>query len=222
MSASAKVCIVDDDENVRASLRALLESAGFSVLDFSSGKSLLSQFVEAGCDCVIADMRMPQMDGLELQQQLRKVAQGLSIIFITAYGDVHSAVQALRSGAVDFIEKPFDDETIINTVHAALRRVQPNYIEPMPEAAAADKAGSARPAASEEAKARIAALSPREQQVFRLLVTGLSNKAIARELSLSPRTVEIHRGNIMRRLGVHNLAQLVRLGLAGGINGMTH
>jgi two-component system response regulator FixJ len=180
----------------------------------------LAQLDDLGQGCVIIDVRMGKMDGLQLQQELNDAGCNLPLIFITAHGDVSGAVRALKSGAIDFIEKPFDDELLIGTVCAALQRVRPNHVAPIAERALALEAEAARPAAVEQTSARVAALSPRERQVLGFLVAGLSNKAIARELSLSPRTVEIHRGNIMRRLGARNLAHVVQMALAGGIKGV--
>ena len=189
------VHVVDDDEAVCRAIVMLLRAARIRGEAYSSGFALLDALPSLGstrAGCVITDVRMPGLDGLELLRRLRAVGFPGPVVVMTAHGDVSTAVQAMKAGAVDFIEKPFDDEALLATISAAL-----------------DTSGASGTAA--EAVARVAALSPREREVLDLLIMGKPNKAIARDLGLSPRTVEIHRARLMTRLDVSSLAEAVRL-----------
>jgi two-component system response regulator FixJ len=195
--------VIDDEDAVRRSLRLLLGSAGYAVKVFEAGDTFL-QAASAGMPlgCVLLDLRMPGMDGLEVQRVMTARRLPHPVVVITAHGDVPQAVQAMKAGACDFIEKPFDGEAILRAVEAALEARLST------EAEAREAAGAA---------ARIAALSGREAEVLRGVLAGRRNKMIAQELGISPRTVEIHRGNMMAKLGVGSLSEAVRLALAAGI-----
>jgi two-component system, LuxR family, response regulator FixJ len=197
------VHVIDDDEAVRRALAMLLRSAGFPTETHFSGLAFLGVLPtlgEGGIGCVLTDVRMPGLDGLQLLHRLRECDFRRPVIVMTAHGDIPTAVQAMKAGASDFIEKPFDDEVILAAVDAALKVA----------GQASGHTGPVNPAVA-EAAARIAALSPREREVLELLMVGKSNKIIAHELDLSPRTVEVHRARLMARLGVDSLAEAVRL-----------
>lgn len=202
MSRERRVYIVDDDEAVRDSLAVLLESKAFAVRSFGSAAEFLTAAPSLPLGCLIADIRMPEMGGLELQQQLIHRALHFSLIVITGHGDVPLAVRVMKAGAVDFIEKPFASEAILDSIEAAFLRL-----------AAPDEEDPAKVAAI----AKVALLSSRELQVLKGLLAGLPNKTIAYDLSISPRTVEIHRARVMDKMGARSLSELVRLALAAGV-----
>jgi two-component system response regulator FixJ len=193
--------VVDDDEAVRDSLSVLLEAKGYAVRSFGSALEFLAAAPSLPSGCLIADVRMPEMDGLELQRQLRARAVELPTIVITGHAEVPLAVRAMKAGAVDFIEKPFAPEAILDSLEGALSRL-------------------ASPRGRDQATAaagKLAALSPRERQVLEGLLAGLPNKSIAYDLAISPRTVEVHRARVMDKTGVKSLSELVRLALAAGM-----
>lgn len=190
--------VVDDDFDVRDSMRALLESAGFAVRDYASAKSFLEGRPAQG-GCLIADIRMPEMGGLELQEQIAARGIDLPIIFITGHGDVPLAVRAMKAGAVDFIEKPFDDATMLRSIRRAL------------EFGLQTRSRAAEAKAAEDL---LAQLTPRERDVLKQIVIGRSNKIAAYELGISPRTIEIHRAHIMGKMNARSLPDLVRITLA--------
>jgi len=201
MTDEMLISVVDDDGAVRDSITLLLESGGFSVKGFASAR----QFLDAKNSgaCLIADIRMPEMDGLELQQEIVKKGSGLPVIIITGHGDVPLAVRAMKAGALDFIEKPFDGELMLASVRRAL---------------AQSSESRSQAALAEAAQSRIAALTARERQVLEHLVAGRPNKIIAYELDISPRTVEIHRAHLMEKMQAKSLSELVRLALAVGVS----
>jgi two-component system, LuxR family, response regulator FixJ len=203
MSTSRVICIVDDDEAVRDSLEAVLEAEGFDVAAFASARDFLDDGL-AGAGCLVTDLRMPDMNGLELLAALAGRAQAPPVIMITGHGDVPMAVRAMKLGAVDFIEKPFDTQVLVARVREALRGP-----------GAADDGASVAPC---DIQRRLELLTPREREVLEQLVIGRSNKAIGLELDISPRTVEIHRARVMQKMAVSSLAELVRLALAAGID----
>jgi len=194
MSEGSLVVVIDDHESVRDSLRALLESSGLRVKDYASAVAYLEDGGDG--DCVLVDVRMPQMTGLELQQELNKRSSPVPVIVITGHGDVPLAVKVMRAGAFDFLEKPFDDDVLLNSIQRALaegRRTVQTQTE------------------SRAAAALIAALTSREHEVLDHLVLGKSNKLIAHELGISPRTVETHRARLQEKLKARGLSDLVRL-----------
>ena len=197
----AVVHVVDDDESARESLAFLLEAADFEVVSHASALALLDALPLDGAGCVITDMRMPDMTGLELVRELNARGCRVPIIMITGHGDIPLAVEAMRAGVVDFIEKPFGESRMIDALNRAL--------EAGPPPAAAQ--------ASDEAtlvRQRLETLSERERQVLDGVVDGQPNKVIARELGISPRTVEIYRAKLMAKMHADNLAALVRMTLS--------
>jgi two-component system, LuxR family, response regulator FixJ len=202
MPPERSVYIVDDDEAVRDSLSVLLESRTYAVKSFGSAPEFLAAAPSLPVGCLIVDIRMPEMDGLELQQCLTRRGLSFPLIVITGHGDVPLAVRAMKAGAVDFIEKPFTSEAILNSLDMALSRLSAP-LEQDPTAIAA--------------AAKLALLSPREREVLEGLIAGLPNKTIAYDLAISPRTVEIHRARVMDKMGARSLSELVRLALAAGM-----
>jgi two-component system response regulator FixJ len=188
------VHIVDDDEAVRQSLAFLLSSTGLAVRLYDSATAFLAGLASVKGGCLITDMRMPDMTGLELLHQLRAKACGLPAIVITGHGDVALAVEAMKAGAVDFIEKPFDQEAILTAVKAALER---------------GGEGGDTAAIGE----RLASLSERERQVLEGLIAGHPNKTIAYDLGISPRTVEVYRANLMTKMEARSLSELIRMAI---------
>ncbi len=199
MAEKTTIFVVDDDEAVRDSLQALLQAKGFEVRAFESAPKLLAAIGTDTRGCVLTDVRMPEMDGLELQRRL--AGHMLPVVVMSGHGDIPMAVQAMRDGAVDFVEKPYSDETILDAVARAAGLV---------EQRARTVGGKA------EAQTRLARLTPREREVLDRLVEGLQNKAIAHALEISPRTVEIHRANVMEKMEARSLSDLVRTALAAG------
>jgi len=201
MSEPQTVFIVDDDDGVRESLAVLLEAGGFNVAQFSSGSAFLAAVKPAQNGCLVLDVRMPGLSGLEVQARLGELSVSLPVIIMTGHGDLKMAVQAMKAGAVDFIEKPYNPENLTAAVRAALSKSAESR-------AAAHQAG--------EVRQRLARLTTRERQVLDELVIGNLNKVIAFNLDISPRTVEIHRARAMDKMQARNLAHLVRLAIAGG------
>jgi two-component system, LuxR family, response regulator FixJ len=194
--AEGNIYIVDDDEAVCRSLERMLQSAGFATVTYGSGTA----FLDAAADglargCVLLDVRMPGMDGLEVQSRMGERGLTHPVVVMTGHGDVLTAVRAMKAGAVDFIEKPFRPDALLNAIEVALAAIG-RRAEDRKVAQAAD---------------RIAMLSPREREVLDGLVVGRSNKSIAFDLNLSVRTVEVHRAHMLERLGTHSLAEAVRL-----------
>jgi two-component system response regulator FixJ len=202
MPGDHHVYIVDDDDAVRDSLSVLLEACGHHVQSFELARAFLDAAPSLPLGCLIADIRMPEMDGLELQRHLNERSLHFPMIVITGHGDVPLAVRAMKAGAIDFIEKPFATPTILASVEAALSQLE--------------TAGERDPAA-QAAQAKLDLLSPREREVLEGLLAGLPNKTIAYDLAISPRTVEIHRARVMDKMGARNLSQLIRLALAAGL-----
>lgn len=194
------IFVVDDDEAVRDSLALLLETVGLKVEAFADAAAVLARCREERPACVVTDIRMPGMDGLELQQTLSKLYADIPVIVITGHGDVPLAVQAMKAGAVDFIEKPFSDDIILTSIEAAARS---RYVK---KTGTGDVIGR-----------RMARLTPREVEVFQQLIRGHPNKVIAYHLNISARTVEIHRARVMEKMEARNLPELVRMAIEGGV-----
>ena len=203
-SELAIVHVIDDDEALRNSLAFLLRSADLEVMSHSSAAAFLDALPLKGLTCIITDVRMPGLTGIDLLRRVRELGIEVPVIVITGHGDVPLAVEAMRFGAVDFLEKPFDDEILLQSVRAALRQ----------------QAGTAkRQSERAEIEGRLATLSPRERDVLGGLVAGRANKQIAFELGISPRTVEIYRANLMDKMQAGSLSDLVRMALITGMLG---
>jgi two-component system response regulator FixJ len=198
MPANRVVHVIDDDAAVRQSLAFLLSTAGLAVRVHASAVDFLKVLPDIQGGCIVTDIRMPEMDGLELQRRLRELKAGLPVIVMTGHGDVPLAVEAMKAGAIDFIEKPFDDEVLLSAIRSALSRH------------AKDSEREARLAAVRD---RMKTLSGREQEVLERLVAGKPNKVIAHELGLSARTVEVYRANVMTKMQADSLSELVRMAL---------
>ena len=196
-----KVYVVDDDEAMRDSLGFLLGSADFDVTIFESAQHFLDAVSSIDFGCVLSDVRMPGIDGIELLKRLKASHSAFPVLIMTGHGDVPLAVEAMKLGAADFVEKPFEDDRLIGMIDAALRQAE----------------SSARTeGVTLDVTARIAALSPRERQVMDGLIAGLSNKLIAREYDISPRTIEVYRANAMTKMQANSLSELVRLAIRAG------
>ena len=195
MTAERIVHVVDDDADVRRSLQRLLLAAGFTPILYDDAFAVLDRVADLVVGCVLLDMWMPGMDGLELQARLKDLSVGLPVIMITGHGDVPTAVRAMKAGAVDFIEKPFEEARLLASIEAALAST-----------GQADRDGELA-----EAARRIATLSRRERQVLDGLMAGHHNKVIAHDLGISTRTVEVHRARMLERLGTRHSAEAIRL-----------
>lgn len=202
MAAEPIIYIIDDDDAVRESLAFLLKTAGIATQSFDSGKAFLDELPNLISGCVITDVRMPGITGIDLLRKVKQVKPEIPVIVITGHGDIALAVEAMKIGAIDFIEKPFDDDHLLNAVRAALDR----------EAEMAK-----RNAELAEIKQKLDALSNRERQVLDGLVAGHPNKTIAFDLGISPRTVEIYRANLMTKMSANSLSDLVRMAMMAGI-----
>lgn len=201
MADKGLVCIVDDDAAARKSLGFMLDMAGYTTAQFESGPSFLDASESGICKCLIADVRMPEMTGTELLDRVKERRPDLAVVLITGHGDIPLAVDAMKRGAADFIEKPLDNERLLTAINAALKGPLP--LERRNEQQA-------------DVVRRLEALSPREHEVMLSLVRGNPNKIVAHELGISVRTVEIHRANVMAKTEARSLAELVRLALIAG------
>jgi len=199
MEASGVVHVVDDDEAVRESLGFLLETEGLKVRTYESALALLDRRQELETGCIITDVRMPEMSGLELIARLKALGADLPVVVMTGHADVPLAVEAMKAGVVDFIEKPFDDEAMLLAVRAALDRAR--------------KGGDEEDSHTQEIRRRHESLSVRETEVLNGLVAGKPNKVIAYDLGISPRTVEVYRANVMTKMQAGSLSELVRMAL---------
>lgn len=200
-NARPTIFVVDDDAAVRDALKLLLRSVGQAVETYSSGQEFIDAYSEDRPGCLVLDIRMPGMSGLELQQKLNERHSILPIIFITGHGDVPMAVEAMQAGAVDFIQKPFRDQDLIDRINQALEKDSNN------RAALGER---------NDIRRRLETLTPREREVLDLVVHGKANKVIAGDLKLSQRTVEIHRARVMEKMQASSLAHLVRMVLEVG------
>ena len=189
-----KVYIIDDDDAVRDSIKALMDSVGLAAETFSSAKEFLDQYSQEMIGCIVSDVRMARMSGLMLQKQLNERGGNLPLIFITGHGDVQMAVQALKEGAFDFIQKPFQMDGLLDCINQALEENLRNDI---------------RKHEQEQFMGRVKLLTKRECEVLDLLVDGKSSKQISRELHISPRTVDVHRQNILNKFELNSAAELI-------------
>lgn len=196
MTSEVLVHVIDDDEAMRESLRFLLESAGFAAQTYETATLFLDTATSLVGGCIVTDVRMPGMSGLDLVRQLKSRDISLPIVMITGHGDVPLAVESMKAGVADFLEKPFDDEALLRAIKSAMARPSDAAAEPF--------------------KALLANLSPREIDVLHGVVDGKANKVIAYELGISPRTVEVYRANVMTKTRAGGLAELVRMALLAG------
>ena len=201
MARRGKVYVIDDDEAMRDSLDFLLGAADFNVTLFESAQHFLDALPDASFGCVVSDVRMPGIDGIEMLKRLKASRSTFPVVIMTGHGDVPLAVEAMKLGAVDFLEKPFEDDRLIGMIDVALKQAE---------------SGAQTEAVTVEIAARIASLSPRERQVMEGLIAGLSNKLIAREYDISPRTIEVYRANVMTKMQAGSLSELVRLAMRAG------
>ena len=201
MSIGRQVYVVDDDDAMCRSLERLLRSADFVPTSYETPQAFLDAAPNLPAGCLLLDVRMPVMDGLELQARLRLLGISFPFVVMTGQGDTQMAVRAMKEGAVDFLEKPFDDDSLIGAVQAALAKSW--QVDRDRESVAAAE--------------RLAALSPRERQVLDALVAGQANKSIAFDLGISVRTVEVHRARMMERLGTHQFAEAIRLAVMASL-----
>tara|TARA_R110000850_G_scaffold66052_4_gene147241 strand:- start:182 stop:808 length:627 start_codon:yes stop_codon:yes gene_type:complete len=202
MSETRLIHLVDDDEAVRHSASFMLRHAGFAVKTYSDGVAFLESAQQAALGCILLDVQMPHMDGLEVQQRLNDLGISLPVIVLTGHGDVEVAVKAMKAGAVDFVEKPYEKQTLVSALTRAFERLE---------------ARSHKDVLTDEAKGRIERLTPRERDVLIGLVDGFTNKMIAETLDISPRTVEIHRANLMEKLDAPSLSSVLRIAFAAGV-----
>jgi two-component system response regulator FixJ len=204
MQPEPVIYVIDDDDAVRQSLEFLLKTAGITARGFESAKAFLDILPQVTSGCVITDVRMPEMTGIDLLRHIKQTGSDLPVIVITGHGDITLAVEAMKIGAADFLEKPFDDDQLIAAVRAALTR---------------DAGVSKRKAELGDITDKLAALSNRERQVLDGLVAGNANKTIAFDLGISPRTVEIYRANVMTKMAANSLSDLVRMAMLADILG---
>lgn len=203
MSEGKLIHLVDDDDSVRRSVGFMLKTSGLSVKSYASGSELLKDFRKLEPGCIMLDIRMPGMDGLEVQQELRKLGVDLPVIIMTGHGDIPLSVRAMKAGAIDFIEKPFEKAALLEAIDEAFATLSRGH------------SGLER---AKGAIVKLQALTPREREVLDGLAKGLPNKTIAYDLGISPRTVEIHRANLMIKLEVRSLSEALRLAFAAEEN----
>src|SRR5579871_3963264 len=204
MAADAVVHVIDDDEAVRQSIAFLLQTSGVAACTYESASAFLDTLPTIESGCIITDVRMPGVSGIDLLRRLGEMRIKMPVIVITGHGDVPLAVEAMKAGAVDFLEKPFDDEVLIGLVRSALNRSREDAVHEAERA---------------ELLARLSNLTNRERQVLEGLIAGKPNKIIAFDLAISPRTVEIYRANVMTKMAAASLSELVRMGMVAGMLG---
>lgn len=200
MSESALVFLIDDDASVRKGVSRLLRSAGYKCESFSSATDFLQREQHLGPTCLIVDVRMPGLNGMELQEVLLQRRREEQLVFITGHGDISMCSQAMKAGAVDFLAKPFGDDQLLECVARALSRSSQQRQQSVQK---------------DEARRRLDSLTPREFEVMQLVVAGMLNKQIAGELAIAEKTVKVHRGRVMQKLGISSVAELVRLAEKG-------
>jgi|SRR5690242_18846962 two-component system response regulator FixJ len=196
------VYVIDDDDAVRQSLEFLLKTAGIETRGFDSAKAFLGVLQQIKSGCIVTDVRMPEFTGIDLLRRVKEMKLDIPVIIITGHGDISLAVEAMKIGAIDFLEKPFDDELLLASVRSALNK---------------DASQAKHKAELTEIQDKLAALSNRERQVLEGLVSGNANKVIAFDLGISPRTVEIYRANLMTKMAANSLSDLVRMAMTVGI-----
>lgn len=202
MTEGRLIHLVDDDEAIRHSASFMLRHAGFRVKTYPDGVAFLANAEEAEAGCILLDVQMPGMDGLEVQEALNGRGVAMPVIVLTGHGDVAVAVRAMKAGAVDFVEKPYAKQSLIDALTRAFERLEARRREDV---------------LSDEARGLVERLTPREKDVLLGLVDGLTNKAIAETLDISPRTVEIHRANLMEKMEAGSLSTVLRIAFAAGI-----
>jgi two-component system response regulator FixJ len=200
--SKGNVYVIDDDEAMRDSLHFLLDSSGYQVKLFDTATGFLEALPRLEFGCVVSDVRMPGIDGIELLKRMKAANNMFPILIMTGHGDVPLAVEAMKLGAVDFLEKPFEDDRLAAMIETAIRQAEPAV---------------KNDAVAHDIARRIATLSPRERQVMNGLIAGLSNKLIAREYDISPRTIEVYRANVMTKMQAGSLSELVRLAMRAGL-----
>jgi len=201
---SRTIHLVDDDESIRRSVSFMLRTSGYIVKTYTSGVEFLKDIKAAVPGCILLDVQMPEVNGLEVQKRLREQGILFPVIVMTAHGDVAVSVQAMKAGAADFIEKPFEKAVLLGAIEDGFARLEQT---------------GRRHARADEARVRLDALTPRELDVMKGLVRGHPNKTIAYDLDISPRTVEIHRANLMTKLGVASLSEALRIAFAAELGG---
>ena len=202
MPDRGRVYVIDDDEAMRDSLNFLLDSANYKVALFETALAFLDALPGLEFGCVLSDVRMPGLDGIELLKRMKAGNSTFPILIMTGHGDVPLAVEAMKLGAVDFLEKPFEDDRLVAMIETAIHQAEP---------------AARSEALTQDIAARIASLSPRERQVMDGLIAGLSNKLIARDYDISPRTIEVYRANVMTKMQANSLSELVRLAMRAGL-----
>jgi two-component system response regulator FixJ len=198
------IYLVDDEEAIRKAASFTLKTAGFAVTTFSSGIEFLKSAKTAEIGCVLLDVRMPEMDGLDVQSAMAERGINMPVIVLTGHGDVSVAVQAMKGGAIDFLEKPFEKAALLDAINRAFARINDADIRALEES---------------EAMVRISSLTPREREVLAGMANGLPNKTIAYDLGCSSRTVEVHRASVMTKLEARNLSEALRIAFAAGLGG---
>jgi two-component system response regulator FixJ len=206
MASKRLVHLVDDEASIRRSASFMLKAAGYDVETYASGVEFLKVARDVEPGCILLDVRMPEMDGLQVQEELLARGVSLPVVVLTGHGDVGVAVRALRSGAVHFLEKPFERQALLSALEEAFSRLEHDDLAKL---------------RASDANVRLAALSPRERDVLVGLARGLPNKTIAYDMGISPRTVEIHRANVMEKLGVRTLSDALRIAFAAGVGEAT-
>jgi two-component system response regulator FixJ len=202
MTDKRLVHIIDDEEAVRRSAGFMLKTSGYAVRNWASGVAFLKEVRHAEAGCILLDVRMPEMDGIEVQQALNERGVAMPVIVLTGHGDISIAVKAMKAGAVDFIEKPFDTDVLLDALNRAFDRLA--------------SAASVEVRAADAAVV-LGALTAREREVLEGLAQGFPNKTIAYDLGISPRTVEVHRANVMAKLGARSLSDALRIAFAAGL-----